>query len=472
MQCNSISVFNFEYLLLNMSNILPNDLINALKGNPEFDYEAFSAIHEKEEKTNSIRLNPSKEINIANYSIESAVEWCENGYYLKERPSFTLDPLFHAGCYYSQEASSMFIDYAIRQLGLNLAPLKALDLCAAPGGKSTLLNSALHADGLLVANEIIKSRVNILTSNLVRWGNSNVVIANNDPSAFGRLPGYFDLMLVDAPCSGSGMFHKDHAAIDEWSLANVKLCSERQQRILSQSLAALKTDGYLFYSTCSYSKEENEDIVDWLIEEFGLESVDITVEDSWGITVCQSDKHKASGYRFYPHLVKGEGFFLSVLRKKAEQPTFSMRKVKKEKNSAPQHIASDWIQTDGHYSFLHHNFIHIFPNPYEMDLSALQSVLYLKNAGTEIGELKGKELVPSHDLALSNLVRKDLQYVDLNLEQAQNYLRKESMPTDINPNNYKGWVLVRYLGINLGWIKAMPNRINNYYPKEIRIWNL
>jgi len=455
-----------------MSNILPNDLLSLLKGNPSFDYEAFVAIHDKEEKTSSIRINPAKDFHITDYEIEGAIPWCADAYYLKSRPVFTLDPLFHSGCYYSQEASSMFLDYVIRNLKLHLEPVKALDLCAAPGGKSTLLNSALHDDSLLVANEIIKSRVNILTTNLVRWGNSNTVVSNNDPSAFGRLPGYFDLMVVDAPCSGSGMFHKDHSAIDEWSLANVKLCSERQQRILGQSISALKTDGYLFYSTCSYSDEENEDIVDWLINEFEMESVAVEIDSSWGISVTESKVHQATGYRFYPHLLKGEGFFCAVLRKKGEQETFSMKKVKKEKNTAPQHVAQDWVNAEEHYSFLQHNFLHVFPKQYEQDLQALQSVLYLKNAGTEIGEIKGKDLIPSHDLALSNLIRNDFPSIALNLEQAQNFLRKEIVSSEINPKDLRGWILVTFKGVNLGWIKAMPNRINNYYPKEIRIWNL
>ena len=455
-----------------MSNKLPNDLINSLKGNPSFDYEAFVAVHDVEEKTSSIRLNPKKEISLLDFDIDAEIPWCKDGYYLKKRPSFTLDPLFHSGCYYSQEASSMFLDYVIRFLKLEQSPLKALDMCAAPGGKSTLLNAVLHPDSLLVANEIIKARVNILTSNLVRWGNANVVVSNNDPSAFGRLPGYFDFMVVDAPCSGSGMFHKDHGAIDEWSLANVKLCSERQQRILSQSISALKTGGYLFYSTCSYSQEENEDIVDWLIDEFEMESIPIDVDSNWGIDVTKSSRNEAMGFRFYPHLLKGEGFFCAILRKKGEQESFSMKRVKKEKNAAPQHLAKDWVHDSEHYSFLHHNYLHIFPKSYEQDLQALQNVLYLKNAGTEIGEIKGKDLIPSHDLALSNLVRSDLPYIDLSLEQAQNYLRKEQLSVDINPENLKGWILVRFKNVNLGWIKAMPNRINNYYPKEIRIWNL
>lgn len=455
-----------------MSNRLPNDLINHLKANPDFDHEAFIAIHEQEEKTSSIRLNPAKQFDKALLNIDHSIPWCNSGYYLQQRPIFTLDPLFHAGCYYSQEASSMFIDHVIRELGLDREAVRAVDVCAAPGGKSTLLNSSLHKDSLLVANEIIKTRVNILQDNLLRWGNPNVVVTNNDPSALSRLPGYFDVMVVDAPCSGSGMFHKDHNAIDEWSQANVTLCSERQQRILASCQEALKTNGYLLYSTCSYSQEENEDILDWLIDEFQFESLQVSVDESWGIEVSSSSKHQATGYRFYPHKVKGEGFFLAILKKKAEQFTFSMRKVKQDKNAAPQQLAKDWLQSDGLYSFMHHDMIHVFPKQYQLDLTALQNVLYIKNAGTQIGKLAGKDLIPSHDLALSTLIREDLPALELELEIAQDYLRKEALNASINDAGLKGWVLVRFKGVNLGWIKAMPNRINNYYPKELRIANL
>lgn len=457
-----------------MSNILPNDLINSLKGDPNFDYEAFIAIHEKEKKTTSVRINPSKihKIEEIECDVVGSIPWCKDAYYLKHRPIFTLDPLYHGGCYYSQEASSMFIDYVLRKLNFDTQSIKALDLCAAPGGKSTLINSCLDQQSLLVCNEILKSRVNILSDNLIRWGYPNVVVTNNDPSAFGRLPGYFDLMVVDAPCSGSGMFHKDHSAIDEWSLANVKLCSERQMRILGQSVSALKQGGYLLYSTCSYSKEENEQIVDWLIDEFEMESVNVNASQEWGVVVTDSDHHKATCYRFYPHLLKGEGFFLAVLRKKREEGTFSMKKMKTEKNSAPQDIASKWINDDGLYSFLQNDTLHVFPVKYELDLQALRNVLYIRNAGTEIGTLRGKEFIPEHDLALSNRIRKNIPSISLTLDQAQNYLRKENMPIDINAENLRGWVLVNYKGTNLGWIKAMPNRINNYYPKEIRIANL
>ncbi|GAA4184857.1 methyltransferase RsmF C-terminal domain-like protein [Sphingobacterium ginsenosidimutans] len=455
-----------------MSNFLPNSLVKKLGVNPLFDTAEFIKVHEEGKRATAIRLNPLK-LKECPFFSGGRVPWCENAFYLNERPVFTLDPLFHAGGYYPQDASSMFIDYIIHELEIGSKPVYALDLCAAPGGKSTLLNSSLHPNSLLVANEIIKTRVNILQDNLTKWGNANTVVTNNDPSAFDRLPGYFDIMVVDAPCSGSGMFRKDSDAIDEWSEANVKLCSERQQRILAESIAALKTGGYLLYSTCSYSEEENEDIADWLIETGDFESIEIVIDDNWGIEHTKSIGHGAHGYRFYPHKLSGEGFFITVLKKVAEQGTFNRKRIKPEKSDVPKGILDTWIvNVDEFFPFIHHDDLYIFPKKYENDLKYLQNVLYLKNAGINIGKLNRKELIPSHALALSNVLNPGFQSLELSLEEAQNYLRKENVTLDTVSFGMKGWTLAKYKGMSLGWMKLLPNRINNYYPKELRIVNL
>ncbi len=455
-----------------MSNFLPNSLVKKLGVNPLFDTAEFIKVHEEGKRVTAIRLNPLK-LKECPFSSGGRVPWCENAFYLNERPVFTLDPLFHAGGYYPQDASSMFIDYIIHELEIGSKPVYALDLCAAPGGKSTLLNSSLHPDSLLVANEIIKTRVNILQDNLTKWGNANTVVTNNDPSAFDRLPGYFDIMVVDAPCSGSGMFRKDSDAIDEWSEANVKLCSERQQRILAESIAALKTGGYLLYSTCSYSEEENEDIADWLIETGDFESIEIVIDDNWGIEHTKSVGHGAHGYRFYPHKLGGEGFFITVLKKVAEQGTFNRKRIKPEKSDVPKGILDAWIvNVDEFFPFIHHDDLYIFPKKYENDLKYLQNVLYLKNAGINIGKLNRKELIPSHALALSNVLNPGFQSLELSLEEAQNYLRKENVTLETVSSGMKGWTLAKYKEMSLGWMKLLPNRINNYYPKELRIVNL
>lgn len=453
-----------------MSNFLPNALVKKLGVNPLFDKDAFIKVHEEGIRATAIRLNPNK-LEECPFDSKGKVPWCKAAYYLQDRPVFTLDPLFHAGAYYPQDASSMFIDHIIQCLKLNLHAVRALDLCGAPGGKSTLLNSSLHPDSLLVANEIIKSRVTILQDNLMKWGNANTVTTNNDPAAFNRLPGFFDLIVVDAPCSGSGMFRKDADAIEEWSEANVKLCSERQQRILAESLTALKDGGYLFYSTCSYSSEENEDIVDWLLDSGDFESVEITVEDNWGIDHTFSVKHRGHGYRFYPHKLGGEGFFIAVLKKVGEQEMFNRKRIKPEKSDVPKGILNDWISnSDSLHTFLHHEDIYVFPKMYENDLKYLQNVLYLKNAGTNVGKLNRKELIPSHALALSNYLV-EYKSVDLSLEDARNYLRKENIVVDTFAG-IQGWAIARFQGQRLGWMKVLPNRINNYYPKELRIVNL
>lgn len=455
-----------------MSNFLPNSLVKKLGTNPLFDTDAFIKIHEEGIRATAIRLNPNK-LEDCPFPTTGQVPWCNGAYYLQDRPVFTLDPLFHGGAYYPQDASSMFIDHIIQSLNLHADSIRALDLCAAPGGKSTLLNSSLHPESLLVANEIIKARVTVLQDNLMKWGNANTVTTNNDPAAFNRLPGYFDLMVVDAPCSGSGMFRKDADAIDEWSEANVKLCSERQQRILGESLSALKKGGYLCYSTCSYSVEENEDIVDWLLESGDFESIEIPIDKNWGIDHTASDKHHAHGYRFYPHKLGGEGFFIAVLKKIGEQETFNRKRIKPEKSDVPKGILDNWF-SDGEnfHTFLHHEDVYVFPKMYESDLKYLQNVLYLKNAGTNVGKLNRKELIPSHALALSNHLKRDFQSVELSLEDARNYLRKENVAVDTIPANIQGWAIASFQGRSLGWMKVLANRINNYYPKELRIVNL
>lgn len=367
----------------------------------------------------------------------------------------------------------MFLAHVIETLGLHEEPLKALDLCASPGGKSTLLQGHLHSDSLLVANEPIKSRVGTLDDNLIKWGQPGTVVANSDPSAFSRLPGYFDLLVVDAPCSGSGMMRKDPNVIDQWSEAAVKLCKERQQRILAESLPSLKTGGILMYSTCSYSKEENEEIVDWLIDEHGLESVTIPVQADWGITVTESAKHQGSCYRFYPHRLEGEGFFISVLRKIKDEDEVDISKIKTEKSFIDPKKLGDWVKEPSKWiNFAIGSDVSVFPAAYQQDLVALRRVLYLKDAGVTLGKIDKNVVIPDAALALSVVKSDRFPRLELDLPTALDYLRKQALPASVNAEELRGWVLVCYDGVVLGWAKCMPGRINNYYPKEWRIAHL
>ncbi|WP_225979924.1 RsmB/NOP family class I SAM-dependent RNA methyltransferase [Pseudobacter ginsenosidimutans] len=303
---------------------LPVALLQSLEGVPGYHREAFEAVHRSGEQVTSVRVNPAKASLLAggletyriSLPVSGKIPWTDNGYYLQERPFFTFDPLLHAGAYYVQEASSMFVEQAMRQtLDLNQS-LRVLDGCAAPGGKSTHLQSLISADSLLVSNEVIKSRASILEENLVKWGGANVMVTNNDPADFSSLENFFDVLVIDAPCSGSGLFRREPEAIAEWSPHAVQLCSQRQQRILADYYPSLAEDGTLIYSTCSYSQEEDEQIIDWLLNNFELESLPLQLQADWNIVEVQSPERKGSGYRFFPDQVKGEGFFLAAFRKK------------------------------------------------------------------------------------------------------------------------------------------------------------
>ena len=451
-----------------MSNKLPSEFIRSLIENYNFEGEPFIKSHESGEQITSVRLNNFKPA--GSFQNSERIPWCETGRYLSERPSFTADPLFHAGCYYVQEASSMFLEQVLKHTADLDASNKVLDLCAAPGGKSTLLSSLINENSLLVSNEIIKTRVPVLTDNLIKWGPANTFVTNNDPRDFKRLDAYFDIIVVDAPCSGSGMFRKDPDAINEWSESAVLLCSQRQQRILADIYPALKESGTLIYSTCSYSKQENEAIADWLCDSFGLLSIQIPLDGSWGIEETLSDTHKCYGYRFYPHKVKGEGFFIAAFRKTEASPEAQIKRAKETRiNQNSEAIICKWLkpQDDLRILGLQDDFFAI-NKQHEADLQFLQSNLYLKKSGVRLGKVMGKDLVPNHELALSLILNENIQRIDITREQAISYLKRDELKLE---SDILGWTLICYRGHALGWAKMLGNRMNNYFPKEIRIVN-
>ncbi|MES1217214.1 MAG: Fmu (Sun) domain protein, partial [Bacteroidota bacterium] len=399
--------------------------------------------------------------------IHEKIPWTEYGYYLKERPSFTFDPLFHSGSYYVQEASSMFLEQALKQTVDLSKPLKVLDLCAAPGGKSTHIQSLISKDSILVSNEVIRSRANVLKDNIIKWGCNNVVVTNNDPKEFGKLENYFDVIVVDAPCSGSGLFRRDEEAMTEWSLNNVQLCSQRQQRILADILPTLKKNGVLIYSTCSYSKEEDEEIMDWVTEELSIISCPLSVHKDWNITEVMSSSG-AFGYRFWPDKIKGEGFFMACFRRTDGE--FDSLQKKKSKRSAltksERDIVEKWVNTDGLQFIKYEDTVYAWADQLAADFNLLLTQLRVIYSGTIIGELMGDKLIPHHALALSRLVNEAIIRTDLNYEQAIEYLQRKDLKIQ---NAEKGWRLVSFQGKIIGWINVLPGRINNYYPKELRI---
>lgn len=454
-----------------MTRPLPQELLQSLQGVNGFDEKSFIEVHNNRREVVSVRYNPLKIKNDFSLIFPGAtkVPWSSFGYYLPERPSFTLDPLLHAGAYYVQEASGMFIEHCMRTLSESNSPVKVLDLCAAPGGKSTLIQSIISINSLLVSNEVIKTRVNILEENMIKWGGSNVVVTNNDPKHFARLENFFDVMLVDAPCSGSGLFRRDPAAIDEWSPESVEMCSLRQQRILTDALPCLNKGGMLIYSTCSYSEEENEEVCDWLLDNFDLVNMQVSIPEAWGIVITESEKHQATGYRFFPDKVDGEGLFVACFKKNGGGDRHSSSKKSKLVPATRNDVAAvaDWIEDINQYKLFDLNGeIYLFPGTLLDELQMLNSNLYLKKAGVMVGRVMKNSLVPDHQLALSGVANKNLASIVLKKGEALQYLRKEEVTID---TDIKGWALAQFENQNLGWLKILNSRINNYYPKEWRI---
>ncbi len=457
---------------------LPEALLHSLEGLPGYDRAAFEAVHAEAAARASIRLNPVKwrDRDMADLAevlpspmgqavTTSPVPWWEGGCRVQPRPSFAFDPLWHAGAYYVQEASSMFLGHAVRELMGDRRGLRVLDVCAAPGGKSTQL-ATLPQTGLLLSNETIRTRVPVLHENLVKWGSPRSFVSNEDPSALARLEGFFDLMVVDAPCSGSGLFRRDPAAIEEWSPAHVDLCSRRQRRILAEALPALAPGGVLVYSTCSYSREEDEEILDWLVREQGLEGLRIRIHEEWGVVESVTPTG-AVGYRFYPDRLAGEGFFLACLRKGEGTPASALTARPPRSVAWKGSDLADWISDPEalHFSERDGNLIAV-PMDLAGDVAAITGLIRLRKSGVMAGRLLRGSLLPDHELAMSTLLHPGRPLLPLSREDAVRYLRKEAVQPD---GQTQGWALASWMGLPLGWLKCMPNRSNNHYPSEWRI---
>jgi 16S rRNA C967 or C1407 C5-methylase (RsmB/RsmF family)/NOL1/NOP2/fmu family ribosome biogenesis protein len=443
--------------------ILPEIFIRRMMKILDQEFDIFQQSFDNEIST-SIRTNPAK---YKGQPVLIPVEYCETGYFVQERPLFTLDPFFHSGVYYVQESSSMFLEQAIKQLTLK-SDLKVLDLCGAPGGKSTHLASLLPKDSLLVSNDVIRVRSQILSENLKKWGNTNVIVTNNDPRDFQRLPQFFDLVVIDAPCSGEGLFRRDANATLEWSPDNAQLCAQRQQRILADIWPTLKEGGILIYSTCTFNPAENEENIQWLRKFASVEPVILKIADHWGITLTNAGGIPC--YRFYPHKVSGEGFFMAVVRKVGGGSDQLPRRIKENPllaSKGEKVMVKELFINEGLDILRFEDSLLAFPSHLISELILIKSNLRILHAGVKIGEIKQKDFLPAHELALSTILnRSAYPGINLPIEEALTYLKREVISP---PFANKGWNLITYRNIPLGWVKNLGNRYNSAFPKEWRI---
>lgn len=383
----------------------------------------------------SIRLNPAKRLDVPG----APIPWCPEGRYLDHRPVFTWDPLFHAGCYYVQEASSMFVEQAVRASGLTHGPIAALDLCAAPGGKSTHVLSLLDPASLVVSNETVRPRQAALLENVWKWGSPNAVVTGSPGAAFGALAGAFDLVLLDAPCSGEGMFRKDPFARQQWSPTLVQQCATTQRKLIDDAWCALAPGGTMIYSTCTWAPDENERQVEHLLREHGAEPVPFAVDERWNIVRTNA------GWCFLPHRLAGEGFFLAVVRKPGvrRHPATSdpTERIRMAVNGTACLVPKGWAP-----------FVHL-----------LERSVRVLSAGTPIATDAGAPHIAACLTALP--VEPAIENLELVAMECLRYLRGEALPATVA----KGYRRVTYEGHGIGLVKGGGNRWNNLHPKAWRI---
>ncbi len=413
----------------------------------------------------AVRINPLKWNDPV---LPEKVPWTNSGYYLDSRPQFSLDPLWHSGVYYVQDPSSMFLEHVFHTLEHDLENPVVLDLCGAPGGKTTHLASLMNGNGVLIANEVIRPRSRILAENVRKWGMPNVMVTNNDPADFDSFEGLFDLIVADAPCSGEGLFRKSPEAVQEWSENNVDLCASRQQRIIADVWKALKPGGYLIYSTCTYNCRENEENLLWIKENLDAEIISIDVPEQWNLTA--SSMSGIPGWHFYPHKVVGEGFFISVIRKNNGK-TFKL--PRKNRDAALSRISGEMLNVSDFF-MNEFDLYSVGQEVYALNpaIRSLEEIIHSKlsivHRGIFAGTISDRKFIPAHDLFLSPFLKLDsFESMDLTDDQAMAMVAK--MP--FLPEGLKKGSRYRmmYRGVPAGGMKFLGNRVNTTFPQEWRL---
>ena len=439
---------------------LPDGFIGELRGLLPDEWEALASAITSSEPSVAVRVNDARGVGVPAGARQ--VPWCGQGFYTDGRPAFTFDTDWHAGRYYVQDASSMFIAHVIRHFVHD--PVRYLDLCAAPGGKTTAAIQALPQQSLVVANEIVPPRARVLTDNVIRWGNPRCVVNSNAPAQVGRLTHFFDVIATDVPCSGEGMMRKDNEAVAQWSPGLVEQCAQRQGEILTDVWPALRPGGLLIYSTCTYNRQENEEIARFIVHELGATPLEVPVEPSWNI-------HPAIGsdcpcYRFMPHRVDGEGLFMAVFSKDGDAPCQDIR-IKEKNTKKADEIGKNWLKSpDDCVIDLQDDVYVAVPRDISRQVAALRASLNVLHAGVELATVMGRKTVPHYALALSQArLAGAFPVCEVNYPTALRYLRGESVTVD----GPRGHVLISHEGAVMGFANNLGNRANNLYPKPLRI---
>ncbi len=427
-------------------------------------YENFSkSLNQK--ATIAIRLNPLKNIYKFNFELGESVKWDESGKYVNINSDFALDPNFYSGSYFVQEASSMFLSFALKQVIDFSKPLKVLDLCADKGNQAALFASLLKNSDLLVANESAKSKITIIKEKILKSGFPNYLISNQDPETFSDLEGFFDVVLVSAPCSEESIFRKNGEFKKDWSEEQVAVNAAKQKRILSAAGLLVAPGGHLIYCTNTFSPKENIENAKWLTRTLDFKSVGLDIPNEWKIV------EKDETFQFYPHLVEGEGFFLAAFKQLGTDDRFVSGRIKL--NRLPKNLKAllkPWVKDDlfEKYEFFTKNdgvVVALLISLIEKFGSVFRALEKCTN-GLEIGIFKGNDFIPSHAFCFQDILNESMQKLEVKNEIALRFLKKEHFDTE---GLKDGWALIIYQNQNLGWIKKIGNRVNNYLPQDWKV---
>lgn len=406
----------------------------------------------------SVRVNPTK----GQTPRGERVPWCADGCYLDERPRFTFDPAMHQGLYYVQDASSMAIAAVVRELASG-QPQIYLDACAAPGGKTTAAISALPEGSFVLANEYDFRRAEILAENVAKWGSPDCAVSRGDTRRLAKLKEMFDIVAVDAPCSGEGMMRKDQQAVEQWSPALVSQCAATQREILANVWQTLRPGGHLIYSTCTFNLHENEENLAWLVSELGAESVPVAALEPYA-EICHGIGTAIPCYRFLPGRVRGEGLFLAVVKKRGAAAGLS--KASPKSKPTPPRPEAKWLQGGDWRLNLKGDDLYAVRAFHAQLLVEMEKALDLISPGLRLATIKGRDSIPSQELALSTALAPDaFPRCEVDRPTAIAYLQRQAITIDAP----KGYVLLTHTGHPLGFVKNLGSRANNLYPKPWRI---